>query len=62
MIFSYILITIPTIILTYIIANNLDKRITSLPFIILYYFYIASSYNLIMAGMTDPGIFERKYM
>jgi len=55
--------TFPTIALTYIIANNLEnKRIISLPMIILYYLYIASTYNLIMAGTSDPGIFERKYV
>jgi hypothetical protein len=62
MIFSYVLITIPTIILTYIIATNLDKRINSLPMFVLYYLYFASTFNLIMAGTSDPGIFQRKYV
>jgi len=61
MIFSFFLITIPIIPLTYIIANNLDGRIFCLPMVILYYFYLASTLNLIMAGTSDPGILERKY-
>ncbi len=61
MIFSFILITLPTIILTIIISNNLDFRIICLQLIILFYFYIVSNYSLFMAGTSDPGIFERKY-
>lgn len=61
MIISFILFTIPTIFLTYLIAINIEKIFT-LPIMILYYFYLASTCFLVLAGTTDPGIFERRYM
>jgi hypothetical protein len=64
MIYSFILFTIPTILQIYNISLSLNKSETFTAYITLLIliinFYVISIVFLLLAGMTDPGIFERK--
>jgi hypothetical protein len=55
---SFILFTIPTVFLNYLIINNIEK-ISMIAFMVLYYLYLSCTIFLILAGTSDPGIFER---
>ena len=59
--FIFALIPGSPALLTYLIINNIQK-ISPIPIMILYYLYLASTIFLILAGTTDPGIFERRYV
>jgi hypothetical protein len=59
MFFSITLITIPTVILTFIYVEALYPY-QYIPIIsIMYYLYFFSTIALFVAGASDPGIFER---
>ena len=60
MIYSIILITIPTSIVSFLISKAMGTEKLIILNIVLYYFYLIGSAFLIMAGTTDPGIFERQ--
>ena len=62
MIFSIILISVPTAILTFVFMNSFDIIGSPICVIMMYYFYLFSTVFLFIAGSTDPGIFERKYV
>jgi hypothetical protein len=62
MLFSVILVTIPTVLLNYILIRTLDMQVYIPLIIILYYFYLFSTIFLCLAGTSDPGIFERNYV
>lgn len=60
MIFSFVLITVPTVIVSFLISKTMDIDKSVGLNIVLFYLYVISSICLIMAGTTDPGIFERQ--
>jgi hypothetical protein len=62
MIISSILVTIPTAINTFVYVMSFDVTGYTITIIFMYYFYISSLLFLVLAGASDPGIFERKYV
>lgn len=60
MVYSIILETVPTAIVSFLITQIMDKENSIILNIVLFYLYIISTFFLIRAGTTDPGIFERQ--
>jgi palmitoyltransferase ZDHHC9/14/18 len=61
MIYSILLVTLPTSVLTFIILKTLTVAGYITNIFILYYFYLFGTIFLVVAGSTDPGIFERNF-
>jgi hypothetical protein len=62
MIFSIILVSLPTGTLTYLMIKNLELAVYIPLLFAMYYFYLFSTIFLFVAGASDPGIFERNYV
>jgi hypothetical protein len=62
MIISTILVSIPTAINIFVYVMCFDIIGYSISVILMIYFYLVSLVYLFLAGASDPGIFERKYV